>query len=336
MTASHGQPGEDARATNETLPPKGLSAWAGAAIFMGAITCAGTILGFFGRWGWVLELFSHFRPHYLILLTLAVVLLAVASRWKTVVVVGCFAAINFVSVLSMYVAPSRGDVEGVSLRCVLFNVNTANVRHADVAAFLQRSDADVIMLLETDDIWLSAMREALDEYPYFAAAPRNDNFGIGLFSKLPIVGGIEAMGAASLPAVRAGLTIDGCELTLVGVHAVPPKSAKNAALRNDLFDSLAGWVPRLDGPVVLLGDLNATPWSPYFHDLLARTGLSDGRRGFGIKATWPSFLGPLGIPIDHCLVSDGVIVEDFQLGPSAGSDHRAVVVDLVIRTTDGG
>ncbi|MCH8243475.1 MAG: endonuclease/exonuclease/phosphatase family protein [Planctomycetes bacterium] len=335
MTASHGQPGEDARATNETLPPKGLSAWAGAAIFMAGITCAGTILGFFGRWGWVLELFSHFRPHYSLLLATVIVPLALARRWKTVVVVGCFAAINFVSVLSMYVAPSRGDVEGVSLRCVLFNVNTANVRHADVAAFLQRSDADVIMLLETDDIWLSAMREALDEYPYSAAAPRKDNFGIGLFSKLPIVGGIEAMGAVGLPAIRATLIKDGCELTLVGVHAVPPKSAEYAALRNDLFDSLAGSVPRVDGPVVLLGDLNATPWSPYFHDLLARTGLSDGRRGFGIKATWPSFLGPFGIPIDHCLVSDDVIVEDFQLGPSAGSDHRAVVVDLLIRTTNG-
>ena len=63
--------------------------------------------------------------------------------------------------------------------------------------------------------------------------------------------------------------------------------------------------------------------------------MSDGRRGFGIKATWPSILGPFGIPIDHCLVSDDVIVEDFRLGPSAGSDHRAVVVDLVIRTVDG-
>ena len=322
--------------TNETLHPKGLSAWAGAAVFMGAITCAGTILGFFGRWGWVLELLSHFRPQYLLLLAMVIVPLVLARRWKTVVVVGCFAAINLVTVFAMYVAPSRGEVEGVSLRCVLFNVNTANVRHADVAAFLQRSDADVIMLLETDDIWLSAMRELLDKYPYSAAAPRKDNFGIGLFSKVPIVGGIEAMGAASLPAVRARLTIDGCELTLVGVHAVPPKSGEYAALRNDLFDSLAGWVPRLDGPVVLLGDLNTTPWSPYFRDLLARTGLSDGRRGFGIKATWPSFLGPFGIPIDHCLVSDDVIVKDFHLGPSAGSDHRAIVVDLVIGTAGGG
>ena len=328
--------GEDARVTNETLRPNGLPAWADAAVLAAGITCACTIVGFLGRWGWALELFSHFRPHYLLILATVIVVLTLARRWKTVVGVCCFAAINFVSVLSMYVTPPRRDGEGVSLRCMLFNVNTANTRHGEVAAFLQRSDADVIMLLETDAIWLSFMRDALDEYPYVVAAPRSDNFGIALFSRLPIAGGIEAMGAADLPAVRAVLTKDGCGLTLIGIHALPPKNAKYAAHRNNLFDSLAGWVPRLDGPVVLLGDLNATPWSPYFHDLLARTGLSDGRRGFGIKATWPAFLGPLGIPIDHCLVSDDVIVEDFQLGPSAGSDHRAVVVDLVIRTADGG
>ncbi len=336
MTASHCQPGEDTCVAEKALCAKGLSVWAGAAALMAGTTCACTVAGFFGRWGWALELFSHFRLQYLLLLAMVIVPLCLARRWKMVVVVGCFATINFVSVLSMYVAPSRGNVEGVSLRCVLWNVNTANTRHGEVAAFLQRSDVDVILLLETDDIWLSAMRDALDKYPYYAAAPRKDNFGIGLFSKLPIVGGIEAMGAVGLPAIRATLIKDGCELTLVGVHAVPPKSAEFAAHRNDLFDSLADSVPRVDGPVVLLGDLNATPWSPYFRDLLTRTGLSDGRRGFGIKATWPSFLGPLGIPIDHCLVSDEVIVEDFQLGPSAGSDHRALVVDLVIRTADGG
>lgn len=322
--------------TNETLQPKGHPAWAGAAVLAAGITCACTIVGFLGRWGWVLELFSHFRLHYLLILATVIVVLTLARRWKTVIGVGCLAAINLVSVLSMYVAPPCGDGQGVSLRCVLFNVNTANGRHAEVAAFLQGSDADVIMLLETDANWLSFMRDALDKYPYVVAAPRSDNFGIALFSRLPIVGGIEAVGAADLPVVRAVLTKDGCELTLIGVHALPPKNAEYAAERNDLFDSLADFVPRLGGPVVLLGDLNATPWSPHFHDLLAGTGLSDGRRGFGIKATWPSFFGPFGIPIDHCLVSGEIVVKGFQLGPSAGSDHRAVVVDLVIGIADDG
>jgi endonuclease/exonuclease/phosphatase (EEP) superfamily protein YafD len=56
--------------------------------------------------------------------------------------------------------------------------------------------------------------------------------------------------------------------------------------------------------------------------------LRDTRAGFGIQASWPTQIPPLGIPLDHCLVSPELVVLDRRLGPAVGSDHRPVILEL--------
>ena len=73
-----------------------------------------------------------------------------------------------------------------------------------------------------------------------------------------------------------------------------------------------------------------TPWSPYFRRLLDDGALHDASRGRGPAPTWPVGLGPMRIPIDHCLHSDGVVVTDRRTGPGVGSDHLPLIVDLLI------
>ena len=85
------------------------------------------------------------------------------------------------------------------------------------------------------------------------------------------------------------------------------------------------------GPKVLLGDLNVTPWSPYFQDLVEGSGLRDVRVGSGLWTTWPMPLPSfLRIPIDHCLTSDDVAVREFTTVGGTGSDHRAILVDVSV------
>ena len=80
--------------------------------------------------------------------------------------------------------------------------------------------------------------------------------------------------------------------------------------------------------MIVAGDFNATPWSPHFRDLLATTGLRDAGSGRGWLPTWPTWLGPAGIPIDHVLVKGPVTVAGLSLGPDVGSDYRPLVADL--------
>jgi endonuclease/exonuclease/phosphatase (EEP) superfamily protein YafD len=117
---------------------------------------------------------------------------------------------------------------------------------------------------------------------------------------------------------------------LIVSHPLPPGSAEYSRLRNDQLRALAAKVRESNVPTIVLGDLNATPWSPYFRELLRASGLRNTSQGRGLYGSWPAGL-PIGrIPLDHCLVSPSLHVMDKQLGPQVGSDHLPVVIDLQI------
>ena len=49
-------------------------------------------------------------------------------------------------------------------------------------------------------------------------------------------------------------------------------------------------------------------------------------------SSWPAEYCPLGITIDHCLVSPDIEVKQRLVGPDVGSDHLPVIVDLLLET----
>ncbi len=82
--------------------------------------------------------------------------------------------------------------------------------------------------------------------------------------------------------------------------------------------------------MIVLGDLNLTPWSPLFSDLEASTELTRARHGYGLTPTWYAKVGTfaMGLVLDHCLISDELECVSHRVGADIGSDHRAVIVGL--------
>lgn len=102
-------------------------------------------------------------------------------------------------------------------------------------------------------------------------------------------------------------------------------------MRNEQLTALAQFVTDIRGPIVLLGDLNTSPWSFFFRRLLEQSGLRDSAKGYGVQPTWPSFFRPARIPIDHCLHSPDMVVTDRRVGEAFGSDHLPLIVELAFR-----
>ncbi|MGL5097720.1 MAG: endonuclease/exonuclease/phosphatase family protein, partial [Planctomycetia bacterium] len=158
--------------------------------------------------------------------------------------------------------------------------------------------------------------------------------GIGLWSKRPL----DDFEVVTKGRVRDQYWIVGRlgtgtdAVTIVGIHPPPPVKKDWADARNDALDLLGSFVAEQTGPVVVLGDLNCSPWSPYFSDLLTASRLRDARQGYGASPTWPADAPYKGFPIDHCLVSKDIAVRNFALRETPGSDHRAVLVDLTAPT----
>jgi endonuclease/exonuclease/phosphatase (EEP) superfamily protein YafD len=119
------------------------------------------------------------------------------------------------------------------------------------------------------------------------------------------------------------------QVKILSSHPVAPTSAERASLRDAQLGFAADWAAQQDGAYMVVGDLNASPWSSPFRGLVSDGGLRNSQLGFGLQ---PSFsantIFPLRVPIDHLLHSQDLRVTDRRLGPPMGSDHFPLLVDL--------
>ncbi len=243
---------------------------------------------------------------------------------------GGFAVLNAALGLSLFWPTEKtGAVLGKPLRLVSLNVLTSNSRADLVLDFLRRTEADVILLMEVNDRWLADLAAWQTNYPYQLKEAREDNFGIAIFSRIPLTNtSVLELGEAEIPTLTAEIELGGQKIFLLGTHPLPPGSAENSRLRNEQLEKIATTVRSQSLPAIVIGDLNCTPWSPYFSRLLATGGLKNTSQGLGVFNSWPATLAIVGIPIDHCLVSRSIRVIQKELGPHVGSDHLPVIVNL--------
>ena len=297
----------------------------------GAVVSAATLLGFFGRFSWFLDLFSHFRTQYLLGLLVLGVLLFIGRRRRTAAAFLALACVNLVPVLPLYLGePSRPEEATPAVRAMLLNVNTRLGDADRVRAVISAANPDILVLEEISSRWMSDLAWLTNSYPHSLAQPREDNFGIGLFSKFPLAEGeVVYIGDAEVPSILATVSTAQTNLRVIATHPLPPGGRDYSRWRNQQLNLLPDYV-RSHLPVLLLGDLNVTPWNYHFRRLLARTGLRDSTKGYGVQPTWPNYNPFLGIPIDHCLHSPDIAIVDRKVGESVSSDHYPVIVDFVI------
>ncbi len=274
------------------------------------------------------ELFSHFRLQYF---AVAVILLFVFAVWRAPFYAVC--ALISVAINASFVLPWYGAAQaapgGMQMKFVYANLLSTNDDHDRLLKLIEVERPDLIFLQEFSPQWQVTMERLKASYPAAYARPREDNFGIAMFSRVPLTA-VSHVDSPPLgyPTLIATTSVNGAELTMISSHPMIPVGRDNFAARNAQIQSLAELVNTIDGPVMLLGDLNATIWDRYYRQLEADTGLRNARRGFGILPTWPTFM-PLGlIPIDHVLVSEEISVVEARTGPRIGSDHLPLIVTV--------
>lgn len=297
----------------------------------GAVACGATLLGYFGRFHWFLDLFSHFRAQYTLGLGVLGLFFLASKRKKMAIVCVAFAAANTVSVLPMYfgLRPHVHERQD-ALRVMLLNVNTRQGNPERVKQAILELQPDLLVLEEISARWVDDLDWLGETHPHSAIEPREDNFGIGLFSRYPIIARETVyVGDALVPTLVARVESPLGRLGIVATHPLPPGGAAYSDGRNDQLRRLPEHIPD-DGPVLLVGDLNVTPWNHYFKKLLKDTELQDSAVGFGVQPTWPAGILPLLIPIDHVLHSRDIAVLDRRVGPDVGSDHLPLIVDFAV------
>jgi endonuclease/exonuclease/phosphatase (EEP) superfamily protein YafD len=301
---------------------------------VGTLVYAGaTAASALASWHWLPELLTHFRAQASSA-GVALVLACVTLRLRTTAVIAtCALAAQLVPLLSH--GWSLEDLEpalpGPRLRVATINVHTANRDHAAVVESVLAWSPDIVGLIEVDQGWLEALAPLHEKYPYRVERPQDDNFGIALFSRFPLQTELRPLLHERVSFILGHFTLASEPITVAFAHPVPPSSKRSSRLRDRQLEELARVRREFAArEFILAGDLNVTPFSPAYRDLVSATALRSASRGRGYLPTWPTHLPGLMIPIDHCLLSEGLRATGFEVGGPIGSDHLPVLTEIAV------
>ena len=300
-------------------------------VLLGAPSAAGSVVALFGGLHWEAELFTHFRVQYFCVLLFCALYLAIARRFQWAAIYGVAAVVNLAVILPLYFGKSPDAGQPRELRVMLMNVNLRTGDSVRVIEAIERFEPDVVLLQEVDNAWLGRLASVYKDYPFRIEHPRSDNFGIALLSRLPLRDGrIAYFGDSWVPSAVVRLELGTQSISFIATHPPPPAGAEYSRMRDTQLEAVADAVLEMPKPVIVLGDLNMTPWSPAFHRFLRQAKLTDSGQGWGVQPTWPVNLIPFRIPLDHCFHSGGLRVVRREIGPNVGSDHYPLIVDFAL------
>ncbi len=222
--------------------------------------------------------------------------------------------------------------QGHHLRVMSANLLLVNHDTDGIAQEIRAARPDLLLVQELTPEWASRFdsAELRALLPHRTTVVRDDAFGIGLYSRLPLQ--TETFDLLGIPALRAQVRLGTRDLTVYNVHTLPPRTRAYAAKWNRMMAALTERLDRERGSLLVGGDLNATPYTRWYRTLVSsRLRGAHEDRGRGLATTWPNGLMPYPpIRLDHVLVSREVAVLDVREGEGRGSDHRPVIADIAL------
>ena len=324
-------------ASLETATPArvGFSTFALAAALLVSIPL---VLGFFGRLHPALDAMTQLRAHLAALLAVvALVLLSTGPRLHGLVALllgaGAFATTLPASTFhDVAIARPAPVVENRAVyRLLHLNLRFDHAEPGRVLSLIARERPDVLTLNEVSALWRDKLDLIAVAYPYRLICRRNEIAGgVAILSRRPLID--EATGGCDADGRYAAVTVDfgGQPAQVVALHLERPWPWGQAAQIAHLVPLLAG----LGEATIVGADLNATPWSTAFSNVVAGAGFSEPLRA---GPTWLSYRLPpalrplIGVPIDHVLTKPDVSLHALRVLDDAGSDHLPVLAEFSIR-----
>jgi endonuclease/exonuclease/phosphatase (EEP) superfamily protein YafD len=317
------------------------------------LTAAG-ILHFSGARTWPLELVHHFVPQYgLVAVGVAAASLLLQRRRQSaaaMLLAGCFGLVHWTASMPHpahieAAAAAPGETRAVEaaaesatrITLITNNIYVLNNRREDLMKWLASRPAEVIALQEVDGRMTDRLRAGEDGYPHRLVAEdtlvTRDGWSaresIVILSRYPILEHrLLQPWAKAWQVVLARLDVaDGLRPWIVAIHAPTPIYKDSLPTRDLIFEKLDEVIAGLDGPVIVVGDFNASPYTPVYRGFTEVAGLATFRH---FPASYPARLGGFGVPIDHVLAR-GARVAELHALPPIGSDHRPLAATLILR-----
>jgi endonuclease/exonuclease/phosphatase (EEP) superfamily protein YafD len=282
---------------------------------------------------WVVNIVSHFLAQYAILS----LLLSVLCLYRKITVIAMLAGIlficNAVLIFDHGNTVIAGEESQNTFTLYSANINKYNKDLSRLQQEIQRLNADIVLLMEVTPQQFNQLDSLVRTFSYhIEQIPIGiENMGMVFLSRFPILNPETVqLSEYGNGIIKSELIIDKKPVLFYATHFPKTTSITEFPERKKQLMWFANQVNKKPMPVIVAGDMNATPYSPLFRKLLSLSGLKDTSTGFGWQPSWPAYLPLLWIPIDHILVSPEIQVYRRDIGSFIGSDHFPVFAELTI------
>lgn len=290
-----------------------------------------SLLPFLVGRSWIGDLLASFRMPLALGAFVVGVVAAALRGWVVVALAVIAFGANVAAVERVWLGDRAGAAGPARLEIGHVNMRGLPGDVPALRAAVGRRQPDVFVVLEPDPRPSSQVGDEITGYRAYRPAGLA-GARVVVLSRLPLT--LERQDAAvglPIPSVAFAVPFAGRVVHVLALHTTSPLSPARNRARNAELAAVAKWAKAQHGPVVVLGDFNAVPWSAALHDLEHAAGLSSSSDGFGFQGSWPASLGFLGFPIDQLLSSHDLTVTDRQTRAGFGSSsHRSLWVTLAL------
>lgn len=281
---------------------------------------------------WLTDIFSHFKLQYLIILMfflLPITLYPTKKKILPTILILILIIWNSWFIVPLYVQ-GKDVIEnyGESLSILSMNLLASNDNFSEVLDLIREKDPDMVVILELSPLWEEKLQELYPEFPFREMVPQNNNFGIGILSKTPMISNVTNLGKNFPLSIFSEVQIKASKISILATHPFPPVGQDRFEIRNSQLEEIAKLSKSQKGNFILAGDLNTSSYSSHFQDLVETGQLKDSRKGFGINSTWPSDLFFMRTTLDHILFKGEMHILTRTTERSIGSDHLPVYLEI--------
>ena len=347
-------PADSAAEPSESTPVRRRSLWRGGEFLLWSLALSLAVFAVawqagFAPWS-LLRWINAFTVYVYLPAYLGLIVAIVARRVR---LMACFTAIcawHASLVLPVMLPIEQGPTvtavrqqvesgQRIELRLFYANVGKTNDEVEPLFEELRRSDADVLVLTEFTEAWVNKFNgtELPADYPHHVHLFDYSPAATAIYSRLPLTAG-ERVFQEKRVMVQTTVDLGRAELRLFALHA--PRPVKSPLHRYEEFWEIAEEeIANQEGPLIVVGDFNASPFSQVLRRLTGDLGLRDCHqlRGRGAATTWPN--GARALPpirIDHVLVSQEIECIGIGEGAGLGSDHNPIEAVLAIPAAGRG
>ena len=264
------------------------------------------------------------------------------DRWREIVLIGLIAALAYqLKMVLPYTFIWKKQVKQVrkeqldsskQISILVSNVLTPNKKYDALIAQIKEYQPDVVLTLETDDVWQKQLEVIEPDYPYRVPVPLDNLYGMHLYSRLKLSDTeVKFILSDEIPSIHTTVILDsGNQVQLYCLHPKPPSptEAKDSKLRDAELLIVGDQIKDLDESCIVMGDLNDVAWSRTTRLFQRISGLLDPRVGRHYVNTFHADYPLLRWSLDHVFHSTDFALVEMKRLKHMGSDHFPIYVVL--------